>query len=99
MYRGYQGEKLHKLKKKLIFLYDLKKQSFFHILMFFFSITPKIRATDKNELQIRILHRKIHQLKEKKNILFYMTLNDNNTFTNNILILFIEKMSQVKYLH
>ena len=29
--------------------------------------------------QIRILHRKIHQLKERKNILFYMTLNDNNT--------------------
>ena len=26
LYRGYQGEKLHKLKKKLIFLYDLKKQ-------------------------------------------------------------------------
>ena len=36
-------------------------------------------ASDKNWLQIRILHRKIHRIKEKKNILFYMTLNDNNT--------------------
>ena len=44
----------------------------------FFPITPKIRASDKNGFQIRILHRKLHQLKEK-NILFYMTLNDNNT--------------------
>ena len=28
LYRGYQGEKLHKIKekKKLIYLYDLKKQ-------------------------------------------------------------------------
>ena len=67
LYHGYQGEKLHKLKKKLIFLYDLKKQSFFHI----FPITLKIRATDKNELQILILHQKIiHQLKEKKTSFF-----------------------------
>ena len=42
----------------------------------FIPITPKIRVSDKNGF--RILHRKIHQLKGK-NILFYMTLNDNNT--------------------
>ena len=53
--------------KKIIFPY-------FYV---FFPITPNIRATNKNELQIWIPHRKIHQLKEKKK--FYMTLNDNNT--------------------
>ena len=26
LYRGYQGEKLHKLKEKTFFLYDLEKQ-------------------------------------------------------------------------
>ena len=31
----------------------------------------KIRASDKNEFQIRILHRKIHQLKEKKHPFLY----------------------------
>ena len=29
-------------------------------------ITQKISASDKNGLQIRILHRKIHKIKEKK---------------------------------
>ena len=45
-------------------------------------ITQKIRASDQNVLQIRILHRKIHR---KKNILFYMTLKDNNTAITLIL--------------
>ena len=35
-------------------------------------------ASDKNWLQIRILHRKIYRIKEKT-FFFYMTLNDNNT--------------------
>ena len=35
-------------------------------------------ASDQNGLQIRILHRKIHRIKEK-NFLFYMTLKDRNT--------------------
>ena len=47
--------------------------------MFVFPITPKIRASDKNGFQIRILHRKIHRIKEKKHYFFYMTLNDNNS--------------------
>ena len=50
-----------------------------HIFHCFFPITPKIRASDKNGFQIRIRYRKIRRIKEKKNILFYMTLNDNNT--------------------
>ena len=41
-------------------------------------ITHKIRASDQNGLQIWILHRKIHRIKEKTSF-FYMTLKDNNT--------------------
>ena len=55
------------------------KNNNLNIFLCFFPITPKIRASDKNGLQIRILHRKIYQLKEKKTLFFYMTLNDNNT--------------------
>ena len=59
----------------------LKNNNFSHIFKGFFPITPKIRASDKNWFQIRILHRKIHQLK-KKHLFFYMTLKDNNTDMN-----------------
>ena len=41
-------------------------------------MTQKIRVSDQNGVQIRILHRKMHRIIEKK-ILFYMTLKDNNT--------------------
>ena len=54
------------------------KTIIFHYFYVFFPITPKIKASDKNGFQIRILHRKIHQL--KKTLIFYMTLKDNNTY-------------------
>ena len=34
--------------------------------MYIIFITQKIRASDQNGLQIRILHRKIHRIKEKE---------------------------------
>ena len=45
-------------------------------------------ASDKNWLQIRILHQKIHRIKEKKTFFFYMTLNDNNTIYSLVKLLF-----------
>ena len=41
------------------------------------------RQKQTNRLQIRILHRKIHWIKEKKHLFLYMTLNDNNTLRSN----------------
>ena len=43
----------------------LKNNNFYIFSRFFFPITQKIRASDKNGFQIRILHQKIRQLKEK----------------------------------
>ena len=47
-------------------------------------ITQKLGASDQDGLQIRILHRKIHRIKEKKHPFSYMTLKLKNTeITNN----------------
>ena len=54
-------------------------------------ITQKIRASDQKGLQIRILHRKIHRIKEKNH--FYMTLKDNNTaYSTAYLIRYLVKI-------
>ena len=70
LYRGYQGENLHKLKEKNLFSYMiLKNNNFFHIFMFF-PHNFKNKGYDINGFQIRILHRKIHRIKEKKTSFF-----------------------------
>ena len=78
-------------KEKNLFSYMTLKNNHFSIFFSFFPYNSKNKASNKNGFQIRILHRKIHQLKEK-NILFYMTLNDNNTKLATKLIRVIIKM-------
>ena len=49
----------------------LKNNNFSIFLGFFPYITPKIRVNDKNGFLIRILHRKIYQIKGKNILLLY----------------------------
>ena len=61
------------------------KNNNFSIFLGFFPYNSKNKGERQNGFQIRILHQKIHQLKEKKTSFFYMTLNNNNTITAKLL--------------
>ena len=52
---------------------------YFMPILYIIFITQKLGASDQNGLQIRILHRIIHRLKEKKTSFFYTTLKLKNS--------------------
>ena len=57
----------------------LKKNNFFLYLLGFFPITPKIRGERQKWISDSGSTSKNTSILKEKNILFYMTLNDNNT--------------------
>ena len=71
LYRGYQGEKLHKLKKKkLIFLYDLKNNNF-SIFLGFFPYNSKNKGERQKWTSDSDSASKNTSIKRKKHLFLY----------------------------